>query len=331
MQSRASFSHYQLPDKAPNVALTEDDHKILLEVYRHDVIDAKTIYRLLSHRSEDKVRRRLNVLRKARYLERLSQIEQIHVKGGGSLPMAYTIGNHGMRFIQDEHGFPPKKKRLRERASRLSVSYVMHSLEQSRFLVLMRQSVEKRNDVHFLYPEDFYELFAKDILKRPTLPYSLRAKVNWHGYREEQGTNPDGMFVLYFPMQPLDKQRRCLFVEIDRSSETINPSDRKLKSIKFWEKSSLLRKFVVYAYAFRREVHKQEFGLPTFQVLTVTTNPKRVKEMQAMYRERLAIPPHDVNPNRFLFIDWKSLNAHGNDLITAPIENAVGETKSLLA
>ena len=329
-QSRASYSHYELPDKPPRVALTDDDKAILLEVYRHDIIDAKTIYRLLEHRSTDKIGRRLNTLRKARYLERLSQIEQIHVKGGGALPKVYTIGTEGMEYLQDELGLPPKKKRLRERASRLSVSYVEHSLEQSRFLVSMRKSVDPRSDVHFLYPEDFYSLFAKKILDRPTLPFGLRAKVNWLGYREVQGTNPDALFVLYFPMQPEARQRRCLFLEIDRGTETINPSDRQIKSVKFWEKSSLLRKFVVYAYAYHRKVHEVEFGLPTFQVLTVTTKPGRVVEMQEMFRQRLAISPHDVNPNRFLFMDWKTLQAHGDDLVSAPVENAVGEGKSLL-
>lgn len=319
-----------MPKVPPRVALTADDKQLLLEVYRHDIIDAKTVYGLLPHRTADKLGRRLNTLRKARYLERLQQIEQVHVPGGGSLPKVYTLGPVGASFVQEAYGLPPRTKRVRERASRLSVSYLLHSLEQARFMVLMRQSAVRHPGVEFLYPEEIYRRYAPKILDRPTLPYSVRARVNWYGYREVQGTNPDGLFMLVFPAQPENQQRRSIFVEIDRGTETINPSERQSRSVKFWERSSLLRKFVVYSYAFARGVHTTEFGLPTFQVLTVTTNPDRVHELQAMYQSRLAVPPHDVNPNRFLFTDWQTLSDHGDDLVSAPVENGFGEHRSLL-
>jgi len=330
IDARKSHSKYQLPNDIPNIAITDDDKRILLEVYRHDIIDAKTIYTLLSHRSADKISRRLNRLWKARYLHRLHQLEELFVTGGGSHPIAYTLEDRGMALITDLYGYQPRRKRLKERAKRITSSTVLHTLEQSRFLVSMRQSVDLRDDLHFLYPEDIYLHFAPQILERDRLPYTLTTRVKWFDYREEQGTNPDGLFMLYNPLAPEGNQRRCIFLEIDRGTETINPTDQQIQSQKFWERTSILRKFIVYAYAFSRGAHIRQFGIPTFQVLTVTTNQGRVKEMQAMFRSRLSVRPHDAHPNRFLFTDWDSIQEHGADLVTTPVQNGFGEQRSLL-
>lgn len=72
---RGSYSKYKIPKEAPNVAITSDDDNILLEVYRHDIIDANTIYALLSPRPIDKVRRRLRKLHLNHYLQRKRRFE----------------------------------------------------------------------------------------------------------------------------------------------------------------------------------------------------------------------------------------------------------------
>ncbi len=327
---RSSHHKYRLPDKTLKLAPTPDDEQILLEVYRHDIIDAKTIYSLLQPRSPDKISRRLNKLFKARYLHRFLQLEEIYVAGGGSRPIAYTLDDKGMALVTERFGFKPKRTRLRERAKGLSSSRILHDLELAQFIVSMRKSVDDRDDLHFLYPEDIYQHFAQQVLKRDRLPIGIRTRVRWFDYREEQGTNPDGFFMLYNPMAPEGKQRRSIFLEIDRGTETINPTDRTIKSLRFWQGTSILRKFVIYSYAFARNVHQTVFGIPTFQVLTVTTNRERVAEMQKMFRSRLSIKPHEVDNNRFLFTDWNTIRKHGSDLVTLPVENGVGEVKTLL-
>ncbi len=165
----------------------------------------------------------------------------------------------------------------------------------------------QHEDVEFFYPDQIYERYAPDILKRDSLPGLLSARVNWYGYRETEGTIPDGLFMLRFPQLPEGKNRRFIFLEIDRGTETIDVSERKSKTLKFWKDTSVLRKFVVYAYAWKTGAHKRQFGIPTFQVLTVTTNSRRVAAMQRMYRKRLAGRPHSVPPARFLFADHQAV------------------------
>lgn len=328
-QARAKYTQYQVPKVAPRVALTGDDDAILLEVYRHDIIDAATIYLLLPHRTPDKLRRRLNKLRKAEFIYRLPQLEQVYVPGGGSLPKAYTLGAAGAIRLQEVYGLKVKPRRWQQRSKQLSAGFIQHGLEQTKLMVSLRMSAAKRDDVSFLYPEEIYKRFAPTILEQPYLPYRVTARVNWHGYTDEAGTNPDGFCMLFYPHLDEQHQMRPLFIEIDRGTETIDVADRKLSTLKFWKDTSILRKFVVYGYAFRNKVHQRDFGVPTFQVLVVTTNRSRVQKMQATYRRRLAARPHSVKPFRFLFTDFETIARFDGDLLAVPIEDGVGNVRTL--
>ena len=329
---RASYKKYNIPDDVKNIRLTDDDTRILLEVYRHDIIDAHAVRKLLAHRSPAVIGNRLRLMYQNEYLHRLPQIEEIHVPGGGSMPATYTLGAKGATRLQDVFNLKPKLQfsRYRARAKGLSSQHILHALAQTRFIVSMRSAADQRNDVEFLYPEEIYKRFAPEILERDSLPYRVRSRVHWFEYHEEEGTDPDGFFMLYYPNAPEGKQRRAIFLEIDRGEETIDPNDRKIKTVKFWKDTSMLRKFVVYAYAHITGVHKKVFGVANFQVLTVTTTPEHRKRIQKMYRNRLAGPPHKVPNMRFLFTDWQSIRTHQGDFISMPTWNGNGEDVSLV-
>lgn len=327
---RASYSQYGIPGSPPKVAPTDDDDQILLEVYRHDIIDAAAIYSLLPHRTPNKIGRRLNALRKAGHLYRLQQLEQIFKPGGGSYSKAYTLGGVGSDRLEEKFGLKIKPRRWKQRSRELSAQFILHGLEQTRFMISLRMSAEKSEDVEFLYPEQIYERFAPEVLEREFLPYKVSARVNWFGHTDIEGTNPDGFCMLFYPKLEENLQQRPLFIELDRGTETIDiKNERKLKSLKFWKDTSLLRKFVVYAYAFRTKTHKKVFGVPAFQVLTVTTKPSRVAKMQAMYRKRLAGRPHSVKPFRFLFTDFETIKKYDNDILAVPISDGSGKVRTL--
>ena len=324
--ARASSRKYDLPTDRPNVSLTEDDERVLIETYRHDVIDAKTIYKLFPSRTDNKIRRRLNLLRKTGHLVRLPQVEEIFVPGGGSYPVHYMLGLEGNKRVQERHGLPPKQKRPQERARRRSASYILHDAKASYLTVLMRQSVEQTAGIKFLYPDQYYSQFKPEILLRPDLPRVVRAHVRYADHSAIEGTIPDAYNILHYVDRPKGKNLRCLFWEIDMGDPTIDPTDRHLKTLKFWSGSSNLRKLVVYSAAFKRRVHVDEFGIPTFQVLTVTTTPERVAKMQAMWRRRLR---EEAPPVRFLYTDFETIAAHGDDLVTLPLQDAEGKVHSI--
>ena len=88
----------------------------------------------------------------------------------------------------------------------------------------------------------------------------------------------------------------------------------------------MLRKYIVYSAYYPSGQHDAEFALPKFQVLTVTTNPKWVKRLHAMWEHRLRDEAPAV---RFLFTDFETIKKHGADFITLPIEDARGELHSI--
>lgn len=322
MKARTAHRKYARPADAPGLRPTMDDDQILLEVYRHDVIDSAALYRLLPHRQPNQISKRLRRLFQARYLERLDKIEEIHVQGGGSLPIPYMLGPEGQRRLIELHGLPPKQKRPQERARRRSAPYILHDLEQSRFMVSLRQSAIASGQVEFLYPEEIYQRYQPELLQQDQLPRVVRAYVRYEGHGGDEGTVPDGLCMLVYGNRPEGRNRRALFIEIDRGHATIDPSDRYLQTPKFWSGASILRKFVIYSAFHRSGQHKEEFGLPTFQVLTVTTTPQRVRAMQAMWQRRLSA---EAPPARFLFTDFETIAKHGEDLLSLPIEDAAGE------
>jgi len=318
---RTPHRKYVRSDETPNIRPTSDDDQILLEAYRHDVIDSAALYRLLPHRKPNKISQRLRLMHQAKYLERLGKIEEIHVPGGGSLPIPYMLGAAGMKRLQELHGLPPKQKRPQERARRRSAPFILHDLEQSRFLVSLRQSAAETGQVEFLYPDEMYRRYAPEIMEREHLPRVVRSYVRFEGHQGDEGTIPDGLCMLVYK-NIQGKNRRALFIEIDRGQATIDPTNKYIRTLKFWSGSSILRKFIVYSAYFRSGKFKEEFGLPTFQVLTVTTTPGRVKSMQAMWQKRLK---GETPPNRFLFTDFQTIKKHKDGHINLPIEDASGK------
>ena len=322
---RASHRKYERPEEAPTIRPTADDDQILLEAYRHDVIDSAALYRLLPHRKPNKISQRLRLMHQAKLLERLGKIEEIHVPGGGSLPIPYMLGTEGLKRLQDLHGLPKKQKRPDERARRRSAAFILHDLEQSRFLVSLRQSATETGEIDFLYPDEIYHRYAPDILERDQLPRVVRSHVRFEGHRGDEGTIPDGLCMLVYK-NIQGKNRRALFIEIDRGHATIDPTNKYIRTPKFWSGSSVLRKFLVYSAYFRSGNFKEDFGLPSFQVLTVTTTPGRVKSMQAMWDKRLN---GEAPANRFLFTDFATIEKHGGNHISLPIEDASGKLHSI--
>lgn len=328
--TRTSHSKYRRLAASATVAPTADDDRILLEVYRHNVIDAKTIFALLAPRSEDRIRRRLRALFDAKLLHRLSQLEQVYVPGGGSLPIAYTLAPSGARRLREVYGLKVKTDRYRGRDSSWSPAFIFHGLEQTRFIVSARQAVAGEETVEFLYPDEIYQRYAPEILERRSLPRHVTSAVQLHQYMGTEGTIPDGFFALRYTDRPEGKNRRSLFIEIDRGSETIDVGIDKQKKPKFWGSSSLLRKFLVYGYAWKQKTHVEDFGIPTFQVITVTTDRSRVGKMQEMFGKRLRPAPHGFDPRLFLFTDFATVAEHGGNILTVPFEDAAGRETRLL-
>ena len=90
-----------------------------------------------------------------------------------------------------------------------------------------------------------------------------------------------------------------------------------------------MRKWVVYGHAFANRSHAEIFGVPTFQVLHVTTTPQRVQEMIKAYQKRLGAGAFRVAPSRFLFTDFQTISQFRGDILEVPVFNGSGKTLTL--
>lgn len=327
-EKKKGTGHFRLRETGA-VAITEDDVRIFFDLYRHSILDAHTIRATLPERSPDWLGDRLRKLTDAKFLTRPLQQRKIRRPEGGSYPIAYTLGNMGARYLKENFGLPIRPDRWKTTSDQLSPIHIQHTLEESRFMIHLRMSAERRNDaIGFEYPDQIYARVKPELLKKPRLPTALRTRVDWHGWTEKESTIPDGLCALRYHDAPPEKSSRYLFIEIDRGSETIEPSKRNLTGLSFWRGNSILRKFVVYAGAYREQAHTKIFGIPTFQVLMVTTNPGRVDTMIDALQCHL-LQSGQAAPIRYLFTDFETLQAYDHDILAVPLLDGAGKERTL--
>ncbi len=239
--------------------------------------------------------------------------------------MVYALDREGARLLRDQHGVIVGGDRWAQKNCELRGHNIEHALETTRFMVALERAVRARPELELMYFDEIMRHAPRAKTIRVRHDTTIRTRMDWHGYREEEGTAPDQIFGLRYHNQPEGQNRRFLFLEMDRGTETILPGERKLKSRSFFRDTSVMRKFVVYAQAFRNQAHREAFGIPVFQVLTVTTNPGRVLEMQRAYEAHLAVRPFMVKPGLFLFTDFETIARHNGDLLSVPYVNGVGK------
>lgn len=324
-------AHYKLKAKAPKLDITADDERILFDLYRHAIVDSHTIRQVLSHRSPDWLGKRLRALMDAGYINKPREQRRIRVPDGGSLPHAYTLGNKGARLLRERHELPVRTDRWKTTSDDLSPFFIEHTLDVARLTIALRTSVERRDDIMgFEYPDQIYARLRPALLRKKRLPAVFRSPVDWHGWREREATIPDGFCALRYREAPPEKSSRYLFIELDRGTETIEPAGANLKNRKFFLGNSVLRKFVIYGQGFAAGAHTEIFGIPTFQVLTVTTNAERVHRMIETIQRHLAAAPHRVSPIRFLFTNRETVAEFDGDLLAVPFLDGAGKERSLV-
>ena len=185
---------------------------------------------------------------------------------------------------------------------------IEHTLETTHFVVRLEVAIRDREGVELFYLDEIIKRYAPVKLKRSYIPTTLRPTMDWNGYHEPEGTKPDQVIQIHDINAPEGNQNRFLMIEIDRGTETIEPTKRVLSNPRtFFRGSSLLRKFIVYQRAFRQKTHIKVFGIPAFQVLTVTQKPGRVADMQRTYQAHQTKGSHAINPGFFLFADWETM------------------------
>jgi hypothetical protein len=262
---------------APIVELTDDDATILRHVYRHRFIRADDLYRLFADRSADRLSRRLTALYRAGYLDRpIAQIDRF--TKGGSQSLVYGLDTAGARYLKETLGVSIGSADWKSRNRSYTRESLDHTLAVTRFLVDLEVACRARSDVSLIR---FEEILAKapEATRRSRFPMSWPVPIQWHGGKAEVRVAPDAIFGLRVVRADGTAARTHFFLEIDRGTMTIVPSERVRESDAFPYRATILRKLYAYADSYRLKLHEERYGIKAPRVLFITTSEPRAEAM----------------------------------------------------
>ncbi len=297
-------ARYQRPSKPITLRPTPDDDQILFHVYRHRLIDKDMLHRLLPHRGEQGMGRRLRKLMDAHYLIRPPQQEERNRIGGGSYPKIYALDNFGAARLSEVHQAKLPSTRWRERNKDLRGKNIWHTLNTTRFLVDVAVAAREHAGVSLVYSDQLPQKGATQGVLFKNSQQSIRTQIDWNGHFGIEGAAADSLFAIEEHDRPKGRNRRHYFVEIDQGTETIVPGKRQQKSRAFFRDSSILRKYVTYASMRITGAQKSRFEFNNFRVLFVTTNAARLQNFIKAYQDHMMHGRLSVRPDTFLFLDW---------------------------
>jgi hypothetical protein len=241
------------PEISP-LRLTERDREILKHIHRHRFLRSDHLAALTTG-STQQILRRLQRLYHHGYLERpRCQIDHYQ---SGSRRMAYGLGNKGAAWLKRELSLPFHKLDWK-RKNHVGRLFLEHTLLISDIMVTVELACRKRKDVRLLTTDDLH-------LSEIREPFQWNVNI---GRQHRCGVIPDQVFGL-------ESNGQCCwyFLEADRATMPITRSDL--------NQTSFYRKLLAYEMTWIQNIHRHNFGIHRFRVLTVTTNLERIQGMIA--------------------------------------------------
>jgi hypothetical protein len=153
-------------------------------------------------------------------------------------------------------------------------------LAVTRFLVDLELACRDRADLT-LIPFEEMLASAPEATRRSKRPDAWAVPIQWHGGKASVTIAPDAIFGLRKLKPDGSAARSYFFVEIDRGTMTIVPSESVRDSDAFPYRATILRKLYAYADSFRQKLHEERFGVKVPRVLFLTTSEGRAEAMRA--------------------------------------------------
>lgn len=296
---RKSHPRFRRVGEPATVRLTDDDLAVLEHIERHRFLRTTDVYRLFPTRAPDRISRRLMQLYRAGYLDRpLSQINQY--RSGGSQPLVYGLDGAGARLLALRRGETVRSNDIRARNRRYARENLEHTLAVAQYMVGLELAYGTMEEFTFVRCEEMLAR-APDTTRRLPQPGRWSVTVPWHRAEAEVMIAPDAIYGLRQISEDGGARSSYYFVEVDRGSMTITPSDAVRRSPAFLYRSSLLRKLFAYGVSHRDGIHQRHFGIPSARVVMLTTSEARAQEVQTV-ADAMVVKPLGI-PSEFFRFD----------------------------
>lgn len=271
----------------PNFEVTPRDEEIIRIVARHRFVRSYHIIDLLAaadqSTSEQQIKRRLQLLFHGDYLSRPKVQVESYRAGAGSRPMVYILGNKGIDLLAAKYGFRRSSADWTTKARTASRGTIEHALEVTDFMVALALACARHGRLQVIYFDEIMRELAPPETRKNPKPYHWPVSVRpiprrWRG--KEVKTHyaiPDKIFGIRNLDRPEGRQRAFYFLEADRGTMPVVRPDL--------DKSSLLRKLVLYGFTYEDKLHRQYYGLPNFRVLTVVPTRQRINTIVAAHEQ----------------------------------------------
>jgi len=296
--------------QAPRFQVTERDVEIVRQVSQYRFLRSTHISQLLDA-PHKKILERLTPLFHAGYLDRPRAQLEYHVRGGGSAPHIYALGNRGAQLLIDRDGLEHANVDWTRKNKETGREFILHTLAIADFRVGLTVACRARSDISLHHANQLLATLPEQT-ESARSPWRLRVRVQHKGTIEDIGLLPDYVFAIYFG----ENKRRPFVVECDRGTMPVERSTL--------DQTSMLRKFIAYEAARQQRLHTSRFGWHNFRVLTITKSSDRADNMRALIART---PELKVSP-LFLFADHAALSQ--SDPLTHQWIDAAGKSHTIV-
>lgn len=302
----------------PNFEITERDVDIIKLVAHHRFIRSTHLTDLLNGSSQQGTLRRLSLLFHAGYLSRPQAQQERYRVGGGSSPMTYCLGNHGIDLLAGQFDFRRAAIDWTAKARTAKRGEIEHALEVTDFMVALEAACRRRGNLRVLYLDDILATTAPAETRANPKPYYWPVSVRWQRKEVTLHPIPDKIFGIEALDRPEGRNRKWFFLEADRGTMPAVRLDL--------TKTSFVRKLLAYGHTYQADLHKRIYGFTNMRVLTVTRGRQRIESLQEAHREHT----WDLcSPKVFLFADRVSLLS-AEDFLSHAWADGAGERQGLI-
>jgi hypothetical protein len=265
VRRRSRFTRAEVP---PPFQITERDIALVREVAQHRFLRSTHISQLLEA-PHKKILERLTPLYHAGYLDRPRAQIEYHVRGGGSEPLVYALGNRGAQLLEAQDSFDGADVDWAWKNQQSGREFILHTLAIADVCVALTIASRKHGAIELHQPHQLLNTLPQET-RTASKPWAWRVRVQHNGATHEIGLLPDYVFALVYP----DGRRRAFVVECDRGTMPVERSSL--------QQTSMLRKFLAYEASRKQKLHTERFGWKAFRSLIITANPDRAENMRAL-------------------------------------------------